>query len=104
MAKTKEVEKNSFSAQEVIEAADEALKKKNEAIESTQAALTLAQQNLIETQDTLIKRDQSLEKNNKNGLLMMSIGGIGGALLAVNAVAPGIGVLGLGALIILFNF
>lgn len=101
--KTKTASKPAITAEQVIEAADEAIKKKDEAIAQTNSALSDSEKALKDSQTQVISKDKQLGSLSKNGFVMLGAGTAGGALIAANVVAPGIGVLVVGLVFIIFK-
>lgn len=78
---------------DVITAADEALKKKDLAIAQTEATRLDAQKALTDSQKQVLTKDKQLGSIGKNGFVMLGSGVAGGALIAANVIAPGVGIL-----------
>lgn len=87
----------------MIAAADEALKKKDVALAETNSALSDSQKALKDSQTQVISKDKQLGSIAKNGFVMLGAGTAGGALIAANIVAPGIGILVVAAAIAIFK-
>lgn len=95
--------KSTITADQVIAAADEALKKKDAALVETNSALSDTQIALKNSQTQVISKDKQLGSIGKNGFVMLGAGTAGGALIAANIVAPGIGILVVAAVIAIFK-
>lgn len=91
------------SAQQVIKAADEALKKKDLAIAQTEAARLDAQTALAASQKQVISKDKQLGSVGRNSYIMLGSGVAGGALIAANVIAPGIGIIVVAAIFAIFK-
>lgn len=92
-----------ITAEQVIEAADEALKKKDVAIAQTNLALSDSEKALKDSQTQVISKDKQLGSLSKNGFVMLGAGTAGGALIAANVVAPGIGLLVVAVVFVIFK-
>lgn len=88
---------------QVIQAADKALSDKDAAIEAGNVALSTATDQLTDCNKKTAEQDKQLSSVGRNPFVLIGVGTAGGALLAANIIAPGIGVLVVAAVLVIFK-
>lgn len=78
----------------MIKAADKAIAQKDLALKDANAVINQAKSQIVDQTKTIEEKDKEASSIGRNPFVMLGAGVAGGALMAVNLIAPGLGILG----------